>query len=789
VYEAPDTAVGAIAGYRRIAADDSAPVVSTSWVSCEALNAGASAAEQSIFAEMVAQGQTVFAASGDAGSEACLANGFDQVPTGKNPVAVAAVPGTGTVYVADQGSSQVTVESEKRFAPVATVTVGPAPDAVTADATTRSVYVADDTSPGTLSVLAGGSCDAGTQADCSATTIAGLGNGPSALSVDAATGTVYVANAGSGTVSVVSAAGAAVVGTVTLPPGSAPTGVAVDPATHHVYVADSGSGAVSVIDGAGCDASTQTGCPTPPATIALGVGSAPEALAVDDATGTVDVVEHGTGALAVIATATGTVTATIPGLSAGPGGVAFAPGGQILVADRGGVRPALAVVAPAANAPTAFLAVGDTPGAVAADPVTGYVFTTDGGPSGFLAVSPVLLSVDDPAGQPDVTGVGGTDLTALTGAAGGTGPTESAWGDSVDATSTTQRGAGGGGISAAFAMPASQSSVVGPESSGVPCGASSGDCREVPDVSASAAFAHGYVVYDSTDEPHGGSGSTWMSFGGTSAAAPLWAALAALAVAHNGTPTGQRLGDINPDLYQLAAAGRPDFNDITTGDNDFTTTNGGDYAAGPGYDMATGLGSPVAAALVDDLNPLYSAPVVTTDPVDQTVVAGQETSLSAAASGTPAPTVQWKVSNDGGYAYSPIAGATADTYSFRPTAADDGDSYEAVFTNPVSSVPSAPATLTVVPFAITTASPLPGATRGVPYSVQLTANESATPVVWRWSGRHPKGLSLSGGGLIAGTPTTHVPPGTYTLTVRAATSVTRRGPSMSATATLTLSLS
>jgi Pro-kumamolisin, activation domain/Putative Ig domain len=199
------------------------------------------------------------------------------------------------------------------------------------------------------------------------------------------------------------------------------------------------------------------------------------------------------------------------------------------------------------------------------------------------------LAVDDPAGQPFVTGVGGTELTAL-----GPPPTETVWNDSS--------GAGGGGISSAWPMPPYQSAapaaldVTNANSSGTPCAAPPGsDCREVPDVSADAAQDSGYAMY------YDGS---WENTWGTSAAAPTWASLIALA---NASPacSGSPIGFANPALYRIAgsSAYASTFNDITTGNNDFLSANGGLFPAGPGYDMATGLGTPIggplAAALCD----------------------------------------------------------------------------------------------------------------------------------------------------------------------------------------------
>ena len=78
---------------------------------------------------------------------------------------------------------------------------------------------------------------------------------------------------------------------------------------------------------------------------------------------------------------------------------------------------------------------------------------------------------------------------------------------------------------------------------------------------------------------------------------------------------------------------------------------------------------------------LGTPPTVTTNPSNQTVVAGGTASFTAAASGYPTPTVQWDVSTDGGTTFSPISGATATTYSFTTSAAENGYQYEAVFTN------------------------------------------------------------------------------------------------------------
>ncbi len=124
-------------------------------------------------------------------------------------------------------------------------------------------------------------------------------------------------------------------------------------------------------------------------------------------------------------------------------------------------------------------------------------------------------------------------------------------------------------------------------------------CREVPDVAADADPTTGYVIYcsgGSIDQPAG-----WQAIGGTSAAVPVWAALMALADASKACAAGP-LGFAGPALYRAAGnsyAGN--FNDVRSGNNDFTGTSGGAYGARAGYDEASGLGTPNAAPLAGAL--------------------------------------------------------------------------------------------------------------------------------------------------------------------------------------------
>jgi kumamolisin len=189
--------------------------------------------------------------------------------------------------------------------------------------------------------------------------------------------------------------------------------------------------------------------------------------------------------------------------------------------------------------------------------ITVLVAAGDGGSSDGLTDG--LAHVDFPASSPHVIACGGTRLTA---SAGGI-ASEVVWNDGASG------GATGGGISDAFDLPAWQQNAHVPPS--VNSGARVG--RGVPDVAANADPQTGYTTY-----VDGSSGV----IGGTSAVAPLFAAL----VARLNQQAAKPLGFINATLYENASA----FNDITSGNN-------GAYTAGPGWDACTGLGSPKGAAL------------------------------------------------------------------------------------------------------------------------------------------------------------------------------------------------
>jgi kumamolisin len=175
--------------------------------------------------------------------------------------------------------------------------------------------------------------------------------------------------------------------------------------------------------------------------------------------------------------------------------------------------------------------------------------------------------VDFPASSPHVLACGGTSLVAD---AQGQVRSETVWNDTP-----TGGGATGGGVSDAFGVPSWQVNV------GVPTRAGNGTPgRGVPDVAGDADPATGYqVLVDGRP----------MVIGGTSAVAPLWAAL----VVRLTQALGRGLGLLQPVIYAGASAGKQatGFRDITDGDN-------GAYQAGPGWNACTGLGVPDGNALL-----------------------------------------------------------------------------------------------------------------------------------------------------------------------------------------------
>jgi kumamolisin len=200
--------------------------------------------------------------------------------------------------------------------------------------------------------------------------------------------------------------------------------------------------------------------------------------------------------------------------------------------------------------------------------VTVTVAAGDNGSSDNPQNSSGPAQVDFPASSPHALACGGTTLVGNP--ASGTITSEVVWNEIAH-----KEGAGGGGISKAFAVPSWQA---GAASSSVLSG------RGVPDVCGNADPVSGYeVIVAGQQQP----------IGGTSAVAPLWAGL----IARLAQATGKRFGLLQPLVY---AGASPDV--AAQGFNDITKGNNGAYSAAPGWDPCTGLGSPSGTTLLTVLS-------------------------------------------------------------------------------------------------------------------------------------------------------------------------------------------
>ena len=254
------------------------------------------------------------------------------------------------------------------------------------------------------------------------------------------------------------------------------------------------------------------------------------------------------------------------------------------------------------------------------------------------------LAVDYPASSQYVTAMGGSefigDSTAVP--VNGTAPAQTYWNASSDPNDTsasafayipeavwndrlsTGTNAGtGGGVSALFGKPSWQ---VG---TGVP----QDGHRDVPDLALASSPSHdGFIICSQGSCQTGyrrNSDQTFTVIGGTSAAVPSFAGIAALA----NQKLGARQGNLNSQIYSLAASSQWAFNDITNGDNKTVCTVGTagctsspiGYSATAGYDLATGWGSVDASGFLNALAGQPAQPAFTLLPAQRNFANGSGT--------------------------------------------------------------------------------------------------------------------------------------------------------------------
>jgi subtilase family serine protease len=406
--------------------------------------------------------------------------------------------------------------------------------------------------------------------------------------------------------------------------------------------------------------------------------------------------------------------------------------------------------------------------------VDNVTFVASSGDSGELTTQP---EVEWPAVSPYVVSVGGTSLYLDANGnriLGPSGLSETAWSSS------------GGGLSSVYGIPSWQQ--------GWNIWA---NVRGVPDVSYVADPSTGLYVYCSTYSRHG----SWYQVGGTSAGAPQWAAL--IALANQGRAYGV---SGNNDIYSTTVAGTP----TTINANNFTDISSGSNGSDPddmsvfGYDLVTGLGSPVATGLVPALVALApGAPdfSMSATPASQTVAPGANASytvnisalhgfggtVTLSASGLPSGA-------NASFNPASVTGSGSSTLSITTSASTPSGTYTITVTGTSASLTHT-ATVTLVVLApdfsmsVTPASRTLAPGAGTSYTVNIsTLNGFVGSVTLSASGLpggasasfNPASVSGSGSSTLSITTSASTPTGTFTITVT--------GTSGSLTHTATVSL-
>jgi subtilase family serine protease len=238
---------------------------------------------------------------------------------------------------------------------------------------------------------------------------------------------------------------------------------------------------------------------------------------------------------------------------------AMAPGANILLVEAPSPDQVFSAVQYAASQPgVSVVSMSFVSSEFSSETSLDPVFTTPAGHAGvtFVAASGDQGRVCYPAVSPNVLAVGGTTLSLNS---SGNYQAETAW------------GASGGGVSAYESEPSYQRGV---QATGF---------RTSPDVAYDADPSAGFWVCDSFNN----SQDPWLAIGGTSAGAPQWAAL--IAIADQGRALEGK-GPLNgasqtlPLLYRMPGT---DFHEVSSGSSQ-------GHVVDPSYDLATGLGSPYA---------------------------------------------------------------------------------------------------------------------------------------------------------------------------------------------------
>jgi hypothetical protein len=293
-------------------------------------------------------------------------------------------------------------------------------------------------------------------------------------------------------------------------------------------------------------------------------------------------------------------------------------------------------------------------------------FTAAGDSDAFTVGANSVNGVDNtsldnaPASSTNITVVGATTLTTT--GPGGAWESETVWNWGVQYYSGQYVGSSGG-VSSYYDIPTWQTGI------SMTGNAGSTKFRNIPDVAMvgdNIYVAYGDGAYD--------------SFGGTSCAAPLWAALTALMNEQAAAMGLQPLGFINPLVYALGKGSSYGlaFHDITTG-NDFSGSSPSEYRAVTGYDLASGWGTPIGKGVI---NALVGPP----DPLS--IAVGVTLTANGAAGGPFSPALQSIVLTNSGSNTLNWAVTTPSWLNLAPTngsmAAHSSASVEVTFTDAAS---------------------------------------------------------------------------------------------------------
>ena len=275
--------------------------------------------------------------------------------------------------------------------------------------------------------------------------------------------------------------------------------------------------------------------------------------------------------------------------------------------------------------------------------------------------------IPSPTDSPLATSVGGTSLTVLS--AGGIWFSEQVW-----SWQPNYFVGSGGGVSSNYTIPSWQSGINSSANGG------STKNRNIPDVTMVAENIFGFA---NNGTPYG--------IVGTSAAAPLWAGVCALANQQSISGGKGPVGLLNPALYAIGKGTNYilAFHDITSGNNTNQTSGTNRYFATIGYDLCSGWGSPNGMGLINLLSPPV-APVVTSSSNSVVGFTGQSVKLTFTAIGTPLLSYQWRFNGI------PIAGATSTELILNNLGLQSAGIYSVSVTNSYGTTTSVVANLQII---------------------------------------------------------------------------------------------